>query len=137
MTSIRAAIEQSIVKERGLTTVVVCPPAEPRKTGLHFTCTARLNVGSYPVTVVELNTRGDVKYSNSSPLRVLNSRAVELAIQRAITKERHLGSTVTCPKEILQQKGLVFTCSAKTTHGVGTFTVTEVDNDGHVRFVGS
>jgi hypothetical protein len=133
---IQSSIERSILKERSVKTTVVCPTGVPRKSGYKFTCVAKLDVGTYPVTVVEVNTRGGVRYSNSTPLRVLDIRSVELAIQRAIRRERHRAAVVTCPAEVLQQKGLKFTCSAKTKGGVGIFTVTETDNDAHVSFVG-
>jgi len=132
---IQTAIEQSIVKERGIATVVICPADVPRESGFHFTCTARLDVGSYSVSVIE-NADGGVRYSSATPLRVLDSRTVELAIQRAIFSRRHLVATVSCPREILQQKGLRFACRARTKQGVIVFTVTELDGDGHVRSVG-
>ena len=89
------SIEQSIVKERGITTVVICPADVPRESDFHFTCTARLDVGSYPVSVIK-NADGGVSYSSNAPLHVLDSRTVELAIQRAISNQRHLAATVSC-----------------------------------------
>jgi type IV pilus biogenesis protein CpaD/CtpE len=131
---IQSAIEHSIAQERGIATIVICPDV-PRKSGFRFTCTARLDVGSYPINVVE-DANGGVTYSGDAPLRVLDSRTVELAIQHAILKQRHLAAVVSCPQEILQQKGLRFTCTARTGKGVAVFTVTELDGDGHLRSVG-
>lgn len=130
---IQRAIKASIIKERGITTVVVCPDGVPRRAGYRFTCLAKLNVGSYAVTVAELNARGNVSYTSSSPLRVIDTATIELAIRRALSRKRHVAASVTCPREVLQQKGLSFTCSAKTKHGVETFDVVEVDDEGHVR----
>jgi hypothetical protein len=133
--AIQSAIQHSIAKERGITTIVICPADVLRKAGVHFTCPARLDVGSYPISVVE-TAAGRVTYSGIAPLRVLDSRTIELAIEHAILKQRHLTAVVTCPQEILQQKGLRFTCTAKTRKGVAVFTVTEFDGDGHLRSVG-
>ncbi len=134
--TIERAIQQSILKQHGISTVVSCPTNAPQQTGYRFNCSAALSVGTYPVTVLELNARGGVSYSNSTPLRVLNSRGVATAIELAIRRERHLKAKVICPAAILQAKGLTFTCTAQTKKGIGPFTVTETDSNGHVRFVG-
>ena len=110
---VELAIEQSIRAGHGISTTVKCPANEPLKSGRRFTCSAALDVGAYPVSVVELNAKGGVSYSNSAPLRILNSHVVEQAIVASIRRERHLSSTVVCPASILQAKGLVFTCTAR------------------------
>jgi len=129
------AIMQTIQRQWGISTVVECPTHPPRKAGYHFVCVAKLAVGSYPVEVVEINARGGVRYSNSTPLHTLNSQTVELAIKQAIHKQRKLTATVSCPSPILQQAGLVFTCTATTKRGTSAFTVTETDSQGHVEVV--
>jgi hypothetical protein len=68
-------------------------------------------------------------------LVVLNIAKVESAIRASIASERHLRSTVTCPAEVLQQAGLVFTCEATINRKRYPFTVSEVDGKGHVRYV--
>jgi hypothetical protein len=130
------AIAQSIRAEHGITAAVRCPAGVPLRTGQRFRCIAALGVGSYPVTVVELNAKGGISYLNKAPLQLLNSHVVELAITKSIKRERHLRATVTCPRSILQSQGIVFTCTATTRLGRGSFTVTETNGAGHVRFVG-
>jgi len=133
---VQRAIELSIHKEHGITTAVHCPAKVPVREGFRFTCKADLAVGVYPLNVVEVTKKGGVRYSSSVPLQVLDSHTVERAIQKAILKERHLHSTVSCPAPILQEKGLKFTCTATTKKGSGPFTVTEVNSIGGVTFVG-
>jgi hypothetical protein len=133
---VEGAIAHSILTQRNVTTVVTCPANLPLETGYRFTCSAALDAGSYPVSVVELNDRGGVSYSNSTPLRMLSSHTVAVAIQAAIARKKHLRATVKCPQTILQTKGLVFTCTATTKLGTGRFAVTESDANGHVVFKG-
>jgi hypothetical protein len=135
-TPIERAIAQSILKQRAITTVVRCPTNAPVKTGYRFTCSAALDVGSYTLHVVELNAKGGVSYSNSTPLQTLNYRTVEFAIQEAVRRKKHLRATVSCPKSILQAKGLTFRCTATTKLGTGPFVVTETNSVGHVSFKG-
>ena len=133
---VERAIERSTMREHGVQTAVHCPTDTPLKTGTRFECTAALSVGSYPVSVVELNARGAVHYANTTPFRVLSIDTVVLAIQGAIRREKHLASTVTCPIWILQARGLRFTCSARTKLGSGLFRVIETDSAGHIDFKG-
>jgi hypothetical protein len=135
-TPVERAIAQSILKQRGITTVVRCPTNAPMKTGYKFSCTAELDVGRYALHVVELNGNGGVSYSNSTPLQTLNPHTVALAIQQAIRRKKHLHATVSCPKSILQAKGLTFRCTATTKLGTGPFEVTETNSLGHVSFKG-
>jgi hypothetical protein len=130
------AIQQSILGQQGIKTTVSCPANAPLQKGYRITCNAKLDVGAYPVTVTETNAAGGVSYVNKSPLRILNSASVAKAIRLAVRHQRHLGSTVHCPKLILQAKGVKFNCSVRTKHGLGAFSVTEVDEHGHVSFVG-
>ena len=130
------AIAQTIKRQHDISTVVVCPAAPKKKAGYRFTCLAKLAVGSYPVEVVETNAHGGVRYSNGTPLRLLNSHTVELAIQRAVDAQRRLKATVACPSPILQRAGLVFTCTVRTRRGSSRFRVTEANSRGRVTFVG-
>ena len=136
-TKVATAIQQSILKERGVSTTVSCPTNAPLRSGYRFVCSAALDVGTYPVKVVEVNSKGAVSYSNNTPLRVLKTRTVELAIQIAVQHKRKFKSKVTCPATILEAKGVVFTCTATTKKGSGSFTVTEDIANGHVSFVGN
>ena len=124
------------MKEHRVQTVVHCPSNVPEQTGHRFVCVAALDAGTYPVTVLELNSRGGVRYSNSAPLRTLDTRGTVIAIKNAIRRQRHLSSTITCPKTVLETAGLTFTCTAKTKKGTTPFDVTEINDRGGVRFVG-
>ena len=135
---VERAVAASILAQRGLRTTVTCPSGIPVKTGYTFTCNAGLDVGSYPVTVVVTNSTGHVRYENRAPLVALNSEKIEQAIAASIAGQRHLSATVTCPQEVLQKAGISFNCSAvvKGSSKRYPFVVTQVDNDGHVRYVG-
>ena len=119
--------------------MVACPSKIAMRAGEIFTCTARLDVGSYPVTVTEIGSNGHVRYGNTSPLRILNIAKVEHAIETSVRDERHLRATVSCPAEVLQQKGLIFRCSAVIRGGTRRypFVVRETDEAGHVRYLGA
>lgn len=130
------AIASSILSKHGVHTIVACPPNVPKKAGQTFTCTARLDVGAYPVTVVETNGRGHVRYESKRSLVVLDVPKVEHAIKTSIAQQRKLTATVTCPTAVLQRVGLTFTCSAVVHGKAYPFEVTETDSHGHVRYVG-
>jgi hypothetical protein len=70
----------------------------------------------------------------SSPV-ILNTDQVERAIESSIHEQRHLGSRVTCPVNIVQERGVVFNCYASVRGRQFTVVVTEVDSNGHVTFV--
>ncbi len=129
------AIADSILTQHHLRATVRCPTVVPRRAGFVFTCTARLSVGTYPVVATETNRRGHVSFRNTAPLLTLDVAAVERAITRSIVSQRHLRSTVSCPEEVLQMAGITFTCTATVNGRHYPFSVTEVDGDGHVRYV--
>lgn len=134
--AINRAIAGSILAQHHLHATVKCPSNTPRKTGLAFTCTASLNVGTYPIVVTETNGSGHVRYENQAPLLALNVGRVEQAIRHSIRSQRQLDSTVTCPAEVIQKTGITFTCTATVTGQNYPFAVTELDGDGHVQYVG-
>lgn len=138
MTRVEHAIAGSILSQRGLHTTVACPSQIPQKAGRVFTCAARLDAGTYPITVTETNGSGQVRYENPRPLVALNIAKVEHAIAASIARQRGLAATVSCPREVLQKAGIVFTCTAaiSSTGRRYPFAVTEVDSAGHVRYVG-
>lgn len=70
----------------------------------------------------------------STPV-ILNTNRVEQAIEGSIRTQRHLTSTVTCPVNIVQQKGVIFYCQAAVRARNFRVVVTEVDGNGHVTFV--
>ena len=137
VSGVERAIEHSIQTQHGIVTAVRCPAAVPQQSGFKFSCSAVLDVGRYAIAVVEFNNRGGVRYSSNAPIRVLDSRSVASAIETAVRRQRHLHATVSCPKLILQQKGLRFACQVTTNKGTGAFSVFETDNSGHVRFRGN
>ncbi len=134
--AVARAIEGSILAQHHLHASVRCPKDLPRKTGLTFTCTANLDVGSYPIRVTERNAAGRVRYENDAPLVALDIARVETAIRRSIRSQRHLSSDVICPAEVIQKTATRFTCIASVNGQRYPFAVTEVDGDGHVRYVG-
>lgn len=134
---VERAIATSILKEHSLYTTVACPAKVPQQSGHVFVCTAHLEVGAYPVTVIETNGSGQVRYANQQPLVVLNIAKVQRAIEAAIFSQRHLRAAASCPAEVLQRAGIVFSCTARINGGAGSypFRVSEVDSAGHVRYL--
>jgi hypothetical protein len=135
--AVQRAIAGSILTQRHVHTTVRCPPKVQRKAGVQFTCVASLQVGSYPVSVTETNGSGRVRYENRAALVILNIKKVENAIAESILRQRHLHATVTCPAEVIQRPSVTFTCTATVSGRPYSFVVTEVDNNGRVRYVGT
>jgi hypothetical protein len=135
--AVERAVAQSILTERHIYATVGCPAKVPQRAGHVFTCTANLTVGTYPVTVTEIDGSGHVRYANSAPLVILDISGVQDAIKRSIHVQRHLDAKVSCLAEVLQKAGIVFTCSATVGARGYPFTVTEIDDNGHVRYVGN
>ena len=138
VSKVERAIAQSILKERGLTTLVACPSNEPLSSGTVFTCTAKLDVGLYPVTVTEVGGDGEVRYSDASPLVVLDTAKVQSAILASIRSQRHVTAAVRCPVQVLQRAGVRFRCIATVASSGRSyaFAVSELDGSGHVKFIG-
>jgi hypothetical protein len=134
-TAVEHAIASSILAQHRLNAEVDCPSDVERKAGVTFACTAKLDVGTYPVVVTEINNRGGVRYENRSRLAVLDVAKVRRAIGSSILDQRRLHSTVTCPLEVIQQAGVHFTCTATVAGRRYPVAVTELDSAGHVRYV--
>jgi uncharacterized protein DUF4333 len=136
---VERAIATSVLRERGLYTTVACPSKIPQLAGHAFTCNARLNVGTYPVSVTEVDGAGNVRYQDKRPLVVLDIAKVRHAIEASVLEQRRLRATVSCPSEVLQQAGITFRCTAAVHGGARSypFVVTEVDGAGHLRYVGT
>jgi hypothetical protein len=130
------AIAGSILTGHHVYTLVSCPAHVPQRQGHQFACTANLSVGSYPVYVTEVNGDGHVSYSDDAPLSTLDTQRVEQSIAASINTQRGLRARVACPSEVLQQRGLAFTCTAVVGNRRYPFAVTESDGNGHVRYVG-
>jgi len=133
---VERAIASSIMAQRHLHATVSCPAEVIQRAGHTFTCTARLDVGAYPVTATEVGDGGKVRFEDSAPLIALDIAKVERAIEQSIRSQRHLPSTVVCPAEVIQRAGIAFMCTATVGHRSYPFAVTEVDGNGHVRYEG-
>jgi len=129
------SIAGAILSEHHIDVPVSCPSRIPLERGRGFECSAKLEVGTYPVSAVEVNSSGRVRYANRTPLVILNVAAVRRAIARSVLSQRHAQPSVTCPTEVLQKQGLFFTCSASVSGRSHVFYVTVVDDKGHVRYV--
>jgi hypothetical protein len=134
--AVERAIANSILAERHIYSLVSCPNGIPQQAGRAFTCRARLKVGAYPVSVTEIDAQGHIHYSNATPLTVLDMARVTHAIKASILAQRRLRAHVSCPTDVLQQKGVSFVCTAKVAGRGYPFAVTEADSYGHVRYVG-
>jgi hypothetical protein len=136
---VKRAIAKSILQERHLRATIACPSKVPQVAGHIFTCTARLDVGAYPVMVTESDAGGHVRYQDERPLITLNVAKIQRAIAASTFSQRRLRATVSCPAEVLQQAGLVFWCTARIDGDTRRypFKVNEVDNAGHVRYYGT
>ena len=84
------AIAASILTQHHLYATVHCPSNTPRKAGFTFMCTAKFDVGMYPVTVTETNDSGHVRYQDQNPLVALDVAKVERAIAQSIRSQRRL-----------------------------------------------
>jgi hypothetical protein len=134
--AIERAIAESILTQRHIRSLVSCPAGIPQQEGRTFTCEAKLTVGAYPMYVTETDGSGHVRYGNKAGLVALDTASVERAIETSILSQRKLHAHVACPTGVLQQKDLVFTCTARIGAKSYPFSVTEVDGSGHVRYVG-
>jgi hypothetical protein len=136
---VERAIASSILDERHLYTTVACPSEVVQQAGHVFTCAARLDVGSYPVTVTEIGGGGEVRFQDKTPLVGLNIAKIQRAIEASVFSQRRRHATVSCPAEVLQRAGLMFQCTAATDGGARRypFVVREVGSAGHVRYLGT
>ncbi len=130
------AIAGSILTGHHVYTLVSCPAHVPQLQDHRFACTANLSVGSYPVYVTEVDGGGHVSYGDATPLSTLDTQRVERSIAASIHVQRGLRARVACPPEVLQRRGLRFTCTATVGNKRYPFAVTESDDNGHVHYVG-
>lgn len=136
---VERAIANSIAREHGLYTNVICPADIPQRAGRAFTCTARLQVGDYTVGVTETDGSGHVAYQSDSPLIALDVAKVQRAIEASIFAQRGVRAKAACPAEVRQQAGLAFRCTAAVNGSSQSypFTVSQLDGAGDVRYIGS
>lgn len=69
--------------------------------------------------------------SSTPMLRIV---VVERAIASSIMTQHHIEVTVTCPRAVPRKAGIAFTCNARLAVGTYPITVTETNNNGHVRY---
>jgi hypothetical protein len=74
---------------------------------------------------------------STAKARHLDTDLVARAIAQSIATERHLRANVVCPSGIVQRKDYSFACLAVYQDGKTTFTVTQLDDRGHVSYAGS
>jgi hypothetical protein len=134
--AVERGVAASILAQHHLYAVVKCPSHVPQQAGRMFTCTARFAVGIYSIPVTEVDDRGNVRWATTKPLVGLDVARVKRAIRLSIRRKRALDVAVRCPADVLQKAGLAFTCTASVHGHSYPFTVTEVDDRGHVRYVG-
>lgn len=72
----------------------------------------------------------------ASATHYLDTARVARAIAQSIQSKRHLRAHVICPHGIVQRKGFDFACLAIYAGGQTTFTVVQMDDHGHVSYVG-
>lgn len=71
---------------------------------------------------------------SSESAATLDTGKIERAIERSSLAQRGVHPKVSCPPNVVQEKGLVFSCTA-VVEGVSTrFVVTQQDDVGHVRY---
>lgn len=142
-TGVSRSIAQSILKQHRIYATVSCPTSVPQEKGHDFTCQAAVDVGHYPVPVTQDDNKGNVSWNTRAPLALVDMPRVRSAIRHSILSQRHVRASVVCPTQVLQQKGLKFTCTAtvgaadssKRVHaGDYGFTVVQTDDAGHVTY---
>jgi hypothetical protein len=69
-----------------------------------------------------------------SSTHALDTVTVERAIANSILAQRQLYAMVSCPSDVPRKAGVVFTCEAHLDVGTYPVSVTETNNDGHVRY---
>lgn len=84
---------------------------------------------------VALPACGSSKSGSELGSQSLSTAQTKAAIEDSILKERHIHATVTCPAEVIKEKGVTFQCLAVTSSGARTtFHVIEVNGRGAVRY---
>jgi hypothetical protein len=71
---------------------------------------------------------------SSGTATILNTEAVERAIEHSSLAQRGQRAGVSCPSGVHQKKGVVFSCTAVVGRDTTRFVVTELDGSGQVRY---
>jgi hypothetical protein len=134
ISTVERAIVHSVRIEHHLKVSAACPPAIERRAGVTFVCRVELAAGSYEVNAVETNGDGRVRYENRAPLVVLDTAAVERAIDASLAGHGHPRAKTSCPGPVLQRRGVSFTCSATAGNQSWRFRVTVANAAGRVDY---
>ena len=128
-----AALAAEIVEKDHVDTEIKCPTPIDLRKGYSFTCVAKFKVGTDKIAVTETNNSGDVSIKPEAPLVVLNLGKVEHEIEQSVAKGTSIRAHVTCPQQVMQRSGIVFTCTATINGKAHKFTVTETSASGQVQ----
>lgn len=134
VSTVERAIARSVRVEHHLKVSAECPPAIQRRAGVRFVCRVELAVGSYEVNAVETNGDGRVRYENSAPLVVLDTAAVEQAIDKSLSGNGHPSARTSCPAPVLQRRGVSFICTSMAGDQSWRFHVTIANAAGRVTY---
>jgi len=134
VSTIERAIAHSVRVEHHLKVSADCPPAIELRAGVTFVCRVELALGSYEVNAVETNGHGRVRYENRAPLVVLDTAAVERAIDRSLAGHGHPRARTSCPGPVLQRRGVSFICTATAGTQSWRFRVTIANAAGRVTY---
>lgn len=74
-------------------------------------------------------------WNGTSKPVMLDTNRVAAAIESSIRAQRKLSSSVRCPVDIIQRRGILFECQAVVDARTYPVIVSEVDGAGHVRFL--
>ncbi len=130
--SMQDEITAQLAEQVGGTWTVVCPGAEPIKTGGTFTCTATDSSGvAQTVNVTQTDDQGNITWE--IPSTNLDTAILESGVTDELAKQVGGTWTVVCPKDIAIEKDGNFTCDATSADGQSeTVNVTQSDDQGNV-----
>ncbi len=73
--------------------------------------------------------------SSTTASEFLNTTQTRRAIEASILEQRNIHATVSCPSEVVREKGIRFDCVATSPSGVRTvFHVVEASSRGYVEY---
>jgi len=134
---VSSAIAASVRSERHVSATITCPTGVPLKAKTQFYCVAQQGAQLTPFRVVQTDGSGDVSFVGLGPRSapLLATTAVSEAIAASIRRSHNVQASVHCPEGIPRQQGLSFVCTANgLTDKLTLFKVTQVDDNGHVRY---
>ncbi len=71
---------------------------------------------------------------SADPATTLDTEKVERAIAESSMAQRGLRARLSCPSDVRQERGLVFSCTALVGTTETRFVVTQIDDAGRVRY---